>query len=341
MTMMYEAETLFAQTISLAPSGPERDAHRRVRAASAALAGGGAVLLCDDLGRPRRGEIVSAAECADEHTTAFMVRHTSGFLQVALPAERCTALGLTAQCGADSPAAQQRVSVDAAHGVGTGISAADRATTAAALAATESTIESFTRPGHLVPVSVDTDSRGNGFAEAALQLVTGSGHRPAALFATLIGTTDPAELAAGPELTDFANSYNLPLVALNDLTALAEPGTVLDSEFDLPAGRARMLVFDDARVSWTCLLIGDIHGRAEVPLWAVPAEHLLLEAGARSRFPHILVAATCGRTGDPREHRNVLIDRIGTSSSALRRILRTAGVQSVRVDVDVLPWATD
>ncbi|MBF6148397.1 3,4-dihydroxy-2-butanone-4-phosphate synthase [Nocardia nova] len=341
MTMMYEAGTLVAQTITLSPSGPERDAHRRVRTATAALAGGAAVLLCDDLDRPRRGEIVFPAECADEHTTAFAVRHTSGFLQVALPADRCTALGLTAQCGADDPTAGQCVTVDAAERVGTGISAADRATTAAALAATESTTESFTRPGHLVPVRVDTNRGVSGFAEAALQLVTAAGRRPAALFATLVGIADPTGLAAGQDLTTFADRHHLPLVGLNDLTAHTEPDTVFDSAFELPAGRTRMLMFEDTGVSWTCLLIGDIQGVAEVPLQVVPAEHLLLEAGARSRCPHILVAAASGHTCDPREHRAVLVDRIGTSSSTLRRILRNAGVQAVRVDIDVFLRATD
>lgn len=339
MTVMYEAETMFAQLINLTPTGTERGRHARISAATAALAAGRGVVLCDDIDRPCRGEIVSAADSATAQMIAFTVRHTSGFLQVALPAERCAALGLTAQCGADDPTAPQCVSVDAADGVGTGISAADRTTTARRLADTDSTADAFTRPGHLVPVRVDTDRYPLGFADTALHLVTASGHRPAAVFATVVGTENPTDLATGPDLTRFAKRHGLPLIAVGDIALGATPATAFDSHFELPAGPARMAVIDDDQGRWTCLFIGEMDGASAVPLWGVPTEHLFAEVGARSRFPHILVAATCHDSAESRDHRNALIDRIGTSHSTLRRLLQATGLESVRVDVDMVPWA--
>ncbi|WP_317612768.1 3,4-dihydroxy-2-butanone-4-phosphate synthase [Rhodococcus opacus] len=339
MTVMYEAETQSAQLIRLTPSGTERSSHARISAATASLAAGRGIVLCDDIDRPRRGEIVSAADSATAQTIAFTVRHSSGFLQVAVAAERCAALGLTPQCGADDSTAQQCVSVDAADGVGTGISAADRATTARRLADADSTVEAFARPGHLVPVRVDTDRPPHGLAATALHLVTVSGHRPAAVFATVVGTDNPTDLAAGPDLTRFAKRHGLPMVAVGDVALGVAPATVFESHYELPAGPARMTVIDDERGRWTCLFIGEIDGASDVPLWGVPTEQLFAEVGARSRFPHILVAVTFHDSSDFRDHRSALVERIGTSSSALRRLLQASGLESVRVDVDMAPWA--
>ena len=100
------------------------------------------------------GHLVLAAESATTSRVAFFVRHTSGFLCVALPGADCDRLRLPPipGPGTAATAADQRVSVDAARGVRTGISARDRARTIAELADPASTPNDFTRPGHVVPL---------------------------------------------------------------------------------------------------------------------------------------------------------------------------------------------
>ncbi len=87
-------------------------------------------------------------------TAAFLVRYSSGYLEVALPNTECVRLGLSSMSGV-AVAAQNgtgyTVTVDAASGIGTGISAGDRATTMRRLADPASTAASFTRPGHVQP----------------------------------------------------------------------------------------------------------------------------------------------------------------------------------------------
>ena len=190
----------------------------RLDSGVAALASGRALVLCDDAIQPTSAELVYLAEHADVATTAFVIRHSSGFLQVALPTQRCDELGLSAQCGSSPSGIPQCVSVDSTTGIGTGISATDRAATIRLLASSSSVPQSFTRPGHVVPVRVDSGHAcDNPYAAAALNLASLAGARPSAVLATLDGISDPLHSAAGSEILHFAYEHGLPLVGLADL----------------------------------------------------------------------------------------------------------------------------
>ncbi len=108
----------------------------RLERAVADIAAGRAVVLVDDTGPTAEGELVIAAQNATTELVAFMIRHGSGFLCVPLPAADCERLGLppmqTVWERGRAPAFT--VTVDARSGIGTGISAADRATTIRLLA---------------------------------------------------------------------------------------------------------------------------------------------------------------------------------------------------------------
>lgn len=134
--------------------------------------------------------LVFAAEHAAATTVAFAVRHTSGFLCVALPDERADELQLPAlpRVHARDEVPDYAVAVDAAAGSGTGISATDRAATIRLLADPDTVATDLTRPGHVVPVRTRQEGllARTGAAEAALDLVRAAGCAPAAVFAHLV-----------------------------------------------------------------------------------------------------------------------------------------------------------
>ncbi|MGY1620739.1 3,4-dihydroxy-2-butanone-4-phosphate synthase [Geodermatophilus sp. SYSU D00965] len=196
------------------------DPIERVRAALSDVAAGRPVVLVDDAGR---GDLVFAAELATPELLAFVVRHTAGFVCVAVPEDDADRLDLPLMVAADRdrPGAAQCVAVDAAEGTTTGISAADRAVTIRLLAAPDSVPSDLVRPGHVVPLRVAADgvlgSRGR--AEAAADLAGLAGLRPSAGRCELVSTTDPGELARGADLERFGREHGLRLVSVADLVA--------------------------------------------------------------------------------------------------------------------------
>ncbi|MDD7965468.1 3,4-dihydroxy-2-butanone-4-phosphate synthase [Actinomycetospora lemnae] len=181
------------------------------------LARGEGVVLVDDVRGV--GELVFAAEHATTEMTAFAVRHGSGHLGVALTARACTELRLPPAAVQDDLPSSQRVSVDLV-GRGTGISAADRAATIAALADPTHDPTRFTRPGHVVPYRVPSVSlpAHPTFAEAAQTLaVLAPALCPATAFTVLVSADRPAALANEAELRTFADEHDLALVTVSEL----------------------------------------------------------------------------------------------------------------------------
>jgi 3,4-dihydroxy 2-butanone 4-phosphate synthase/GTP cyclohydrolase II len=196
-------------------SGPDA-ATGSVRCAAQALADGRPVLLTTACGE---GNLVCAAQHAGVETVAFLVRHTSGFLCVALPEAVCERLALPSMRTGDRGGANRgpdyRVTVDASERISTGISARDRARTISLLAAPGSGPATFTRPGHVVPVA----ARAGGVlvhqdaAEAGVDLTALAGLAPAALFAGVVSPRCPERMAGHDELLRFSADHRLPLVS--------------------------------------------------------------------------------------------------------------------------------
>lgn len=230
--------------------------------AVAALAVGRAVVLIDD--ESDTGDLVVAAARATTALLAFTVRHSSGFVEVAMDAETCHRLRLPA---ASENGDRQRVSVDL-RGAGTGISAADRAATVAALAHPDRTHDEFTRPGHVVPL-LATDGRG----EAAVRLAQLAGLSPAAALAGVVSPARPAEMADRAELLAFAAEHGLPAVTVANLqthSLATEPAVARAATVDLPTdgGPFDVLGYRGVRDGAThvALCAGDLAGPGTVPL---------------------------------------------------------------------------
>jgi 3,4-dihydroxy-2-butanone 4-phosphate synthase len=142
---------------------PGSEVLARVERAIAAVAAGHAVVVVDDSDRENEGDLILAAEAATPGLMGFVIRHTSGLVCVAADGATLDrlALPLMVADNRDAYRTAYTITVDAADGVTTGISAADRALTARVLADPASVPSSLTRPGHVLPLrAVVEEGRG-------------------------------------------------------------------------------------------------------------------------------------------------------------------------------------
>lgn len=315
-----------AQNISLAPTLAEIRAEARVMAAISQLSRGKAIILTDGIDSPTSGEIVFPAVRIRTTDAAFAIRHSSGFLQVALPSDRCDALLLPAQQGL-APGTAQCVTVDATTGITTGISAADRARTIRLLASPDASPASFSRPGHVVPLRADAalPTSEFGHPEAAVHLVAAAGFPPAAVLTTVVGTTHPTDVASGNDLHEFARTHQLPVVGLPDLDSEKTPLPCLHVSVDLPSGRTSLESFTDLGHNYLVLAVGEVSGREDVPVHLLPADQVLIDAGSPRAEPRILIGLP--QTAEDKYSR--AIDGLHRQHSVIRAVLRRLGCLSV------------
>ena len=194
-----------------------------IEAAVAAVAQGRPVIVVDDADRENEGDLIFAAEKATPELLAFMVRHTSGYICVALTGPTCDRLDLPPMY----PVSQDRlrtaytVTVDAREGVTTGISATDRSTTIRLLADPAATAGDFVRPGHVVPLRAKDGGglRRPGHTEAAVDLARMAGLNPAGALCEIVSEKEPGDMALYDELEVFAAEHELPLISIRDLIA--------------------------------------------------------------------------------------------------------------------------
>jgi len=182
---------------------------------------GGAVILLGADARYGGPEIIASAQLLTPEVIAFIVRHSCGFVTVAMTATRCNELCLPAlrwHCGLDDRLPVPAVAVDAAEGIGTGISATDRARTARLLADPHSTAADFSRPGHLVPVRAQSDSS-TSTVTAGLRLCTETSLRKAVVRCELVKTN--GGLLDDREAIEFADAHHLPVLHIRDLLSRA------------------------------------------------------------------------------------------------------------------------
>ncbi|GAB7142359.1 3,4-dihydroxy-2-butanone-4-phosphate synthase [Mycobacterium riyadhense] len=241
----------------------------RVCRAITAVAAGHPVVLTN--GADGDGHLVFAADAATPRLLAFTIRHTAGYVRIALPGTECERLNLPPMCHRDTG---PRVSVDV-RGTGTGISASDRARTIAALASAESEPSDFRRPGHVVPLQANAAGVlvRPGAAEAAVDLACLAGRRRAGALCEIVSRRNPALIARGAELLEFAVEHALAVVSINELVAYrrrTEPQVVRLAETLVPtwAGRSRVIGFRDTHDGGEHLVVimGNPDAGVPVPL---------------------------------------------------------------------------
>lgn len=197
----------------------------QLASAAAELAAGGPVLLVDDLNPPHRVDLVFAAAHASSELVAYAVRHTSGFLTVAVTDADADRLGLPLMWPWSTHSKQPRftVAADAADGVTTGISAADRARTIRLIGSASSTEEQLRRPGHVVAVRTAAPCPREVFRapEAAVGLLRIAGLHPAAAMGTLV--EDEGDLTSSEKIRAADRIRDLVLVTATDVAAFLDP----------------------------------------------------------------------------------------------------------------------
>ena len=237
-----------------------------IEVALKAMAKGQMVLVVDDENRENEGDLILAAEFATPAAIAFMVRHTSGVLCVALPADRLDALELPlmVERNTDSMRTAYTVTVDFRHGTTTGISAADRAATIRALVDPAAQPGDFSRPGHVFPLRAAPGGvlRRPGHTEAAVDLTKLAGLLPGGVIAEVVD--EDGSMARRPALELFARTHNVLMISIADLIAYRLRGSNvrLESEARLPTrhGVFRACVYKEANSphEHVAMVMGDL-----------------------------------------------------------------------------------
>jgi 3,4-dihydroxy 2-butanone 4-phosphate synthase/GTP cyclohydrolase II len=213
---------------------------------------GRSILVLDERdGHSNEGVVMVAAEhCSPEHIT-FLARRARGLVCLAMPRERCEQLGLPPMAGGDSDdGARFTLSIEAAQGIDTGISAADRALTVRVAASPRAGPEDIVQPGHIFPLAAEPGGvlTRAGHTESAVDLTRLAGLVPAAVIADVL---DPdGDLADGPALAAFAAEHGLKVGTVADLIhyRIANERTVerlREGELDTRHGRFRLTVYRD------------------------------------------------------------------------------------------------
>ncbi|MBW3546870.1 MAG: bifunctional 3,4-dihydroxy-2-butanone-4-phosphate synthase/GTP cyclohydrolase II [Actinobacteria bacterium] len=178
------------------------------------------VIVVDDEDRENEGDLVMAAEHATADKIAFFLNHTSGVICMPMTGERLDELELPPMVidNTESQRTAFTVSVDHRHGTTTGISAADRAATIAALIDPATKPTDLARPGHMYPLRARAGGVLNraGHTEAAVDLARLGGLYPAGVLSEVV-TEDKSAMARLPELEALAARHGLLIITIADL----------------------------------------------------------------------------------------------------------------------------
>ena len=190
------------------------------------------LIVVDDHNRENEGDLIMLAEHATAEKTAFIVRHTTGILCVAITADQAHRLRLPymVEQNQDVRKTAFTVSVDLAEGLTTGVSAKERTATIRALGSATSRATDFIRPGHIFPLIAHAEGlvERQGHTEAGVALAELTGAYPAALLSEIVAAD--GSMARGEELLNFATEHQIPIVSIADIRSyqerLEQPSTV-------------------------------------------------------------------------------------------------------------------
>ncbi len=221
----------------------------------AAIRAGGMVVLVDDEDRENEGDLVMAADCVTPEAINFMARFGRGLICLTLTEGRCRQLQLPMMVheNRSAHATAFTVSIEAARGVTTGISAADRAATILAAVAPAAKPEDLVQPGHIFPLMAQPGGvlARAGHTEAGCDLAQLAGHSPAGVICEILN--DDGSMARLPDLRAFAKAHGLPLGSIADLIhhrtaheslverVSQEPVRIMDADWRLVAFKDRAM----------------------------------------------------------------------------------------------------
>ncbi len=238
----------------------------------AELKAGRMVILVDEEDRENEGDLVMAAEHVTPEAINFMVKHARGLVCLTLTDARCRQLGLK-QMVSDNQTPHGTaftISIEAAEGVTTGISAADRAITIQAAVAKNAEPTDIIQPGHIFPLRAQPGGVlvRAGHTEAGCDLVGMAGLVPASVICEIL--KEDGTMARLPDLLEFSKEHGLKIGAIADLIhyrAANERLVEREGERDIttPFGAFKLVVFRDkiSRATHLALTKGDIRADSE------------------------------------------------------------------------------
>jgi 3,4-dihydroxy 2-butanone 4-phosphate synthase/GTP cyclohydrolase II len=189
--------------------------------AIAEVAAGHPVVVLDDQDRENEGDLIFAGSFCTPDLMAFMIRHTSGVVCVPMlgPDLERLRLGPMVAENRDPKQTAYTVTADAASGVSTGISAADRCRTVQVLTDPNSTADDLTRPGHVFGLRARDNGvlERRGHTEAAVDLARLAGLPPVGVIAELVN--DDGTMMRGAQLDTFAEEHGLTVISIEQLAA--------------------------------------------------------------------------------------------------------------------------
>ncbi len=211
------------------------------------------VVIMDDEDRENEGDLLLAADHVTPDTINFMAKHGRGLICLTLSKAHCERLRLPLMVN-DSRAANATaftLSIEAARGVSTGISAADRATTIKAAVAPNAKPKDLVQPGHIFPLMAQPGGVlvRAGHTEAGCDLARLAGCSPAAVIVEILN--EDGSMARRPDLERFATAHGLKIGTIADLIQYRlkhEKAVLRECECDLPTehGTFRLVAYRDA-----------------------------------------------------------------------------------------------
>ncbi|MDD5751774.1 MAG: bifunctional 3,4-dihydroxy-2-butanone-4-phosphate synthase/GTP cyclohydrolase II [Candidatus Peribacteraceae bacterium] len=215
-----------------------------------ALRAGRMLIVVDDEARENEGDLVLAAEHVTAENMAFVIRHTGGVVCLAMSQAMADLLDLPPMVPVNTSLRQTpfTVSIEAARGVTTGISAHDRMVTVRAAISPHAVPEDLVRPGHIFPLRAQDGGVlvRAGHTEAAVDLCRMAELRPGAVISELMH--DDGTMMRLPAIAQFAREHDLPVLRIADLIAYRRQGESLvqreaDSRLETETGVWQIVVY--------------------------------------------------------------------------------------------------
>jgi len=324
----------------------------------AELRAGHMVILVDEEDRENEGDLVIAAEHITPEAINFMAKHARGLVCLTLTEEKRRRLNLPPMVHSNrSPMGTNfTVSIEAAEGVTTGISAHDRARTVQAAVAKDAKPADIVQPGHVFPVVAQPGGVlvRAGHTEAGCDLAQLAGLTPAAVICEVMH--DDGTMARLPQLIEFATAHKLKIGTIADLIEYRGANESLvrravERDIDTASGRFRLLAYRDVPTGGTHLALvrGDIRSDTETlvrvhePLsivdlldagpgthsWSIP-EALAAIAGNGAG---VMVLLNCAQSDDAIEER---LSEVRSEERAPRRDVRSTDLRTYGIGAQIL-----
>jgi 3,4-dihydroxy 2-butanone 4-phosphate synthase / GTP cyclohydrolase II len=231
------------------------------------------LILVDDENRENEGDLVMAAEHVTPDAVNFMVTYGRGMVCVPITEDRACELGLSPMCSDNTAlhGTHFTVTVDAKHGISTGISAPDRAKTIRLMVDKNLKPDDLARPGHIFPLIARNGGvlRRAGHTEATVDMARLAGLEPAAVLCEILN--EDGTMARVPQLEKFSKKHNLPIASIADLIEYRKRSERLisrKSEAELPTkfGTFKIVSYVDQidGSEHVALVAGDVCGKENV-----------------------------------------------------------------------------